>query len=271
MPTVVFDVSGSVAFITLNRPEKLNAIGPPMLAELESALDCAEQDERVRAIVLRGNGRAFSAGFDMEAPESVNDPESVRRELARDFEVIMRFWDCPKPVVVAVHGFCLGSALEISAVCDLSIAADDCRFAVPEVKYGSGIVCLVLPWVVGVKAANELLLTGGEIDAERALSIGLVNRVVPADRLREEAESLARQIAANDALAVRLTREAIRRSLAVSGFRRALEEALEYDIRIETTATPESLGFRNVMEREGLKAALAWRAAQLKNAGPRRP
>jgi enoyl-CoA hydratase len=125
--------------------------------------------------------------------------------------------------------------------------------------------------VVGVKAANELLLTGGEIDAERALSIGLVNRVVPADRLREEAESLARQIAANDALAVRLTREAIRRSLAVSGFRRALEEALEYDIRIETTATPESLGFRNVMEREGLKAALAWRAAQLKNAGPRRP
>src|SRR5688572_2150245 len=106
-----------------------------MLEELERALDRAEQDDEVRAIVLRGKGRAFSAGFDMEAAESGNDPESVRRELARDLKLIMRFRDCSKPVVAAVHGYCLGSSLEISAVCDLTIAADDCRFAVPEVKY----------------------------------------------------------------------------------------------------------------------------------------
>ncbi|MGH8194169.1 MAG: enoyl-CoA hydratase/isomerase family protein [Woeseiaceae bacterium] len=262
MPTVLFAVSGSIAFVTLNRPEKLNALDAAMQDELERALDRAEQDEDVRAVVLCGNGRAFSAGFDMEAADSGNDPEKIRRELQRDFDVIMRFRDCPKPVIAAVHGYCFGSSLEISAVCDITIAADDCRFAVPEVKYGSGIVCLVLPWVIGMKNANELLLTGTEIDAQRAMSMGLVNRIVPPSRLREEAESLARQIAANDSLAVRLTREAINQSLVAAGFRRALAEALEYDIRIETTDTPESAAFRKVMEKEGLKAALAWRAAQ---------
>lgn len=264
MSLVSLNVARSVAFITLNRPDKLNAINGEMLDELERALDTAEQDADVRAIVLRGEGRAFSAGFDLASPAfDSGDPDAIRRELARDFRGIMRFWDCPKPIVAAVHGYCLGSSMEICAVCDLAVAADDCTFGAPEVAYGSGIVCLVLPWMVGLKHANEILLTGSNFDAARALAIGLVNRVVPAGDVVREAEASARRIAANDALAVRLTREAIRNSFDTRGFRRALEEALEYDVRIETTDTPESEAFRSVMEREGLKAALAWRAAQL--------
>lgn len=262
MPTVLTDVSGSVASITLNRPDKLNAIDAAMLEELEIALDGAERNDDIRAIVLRGNGRAFSAGFDMDSSASGSDAGEVRRELKRDFDVIMRFWDCPKPTVAAVHGYCLGSSMEISAACDITIAADDCRFGAPEVQYGSGIVCLVLPWIIGLKNAKELLFTGMQIDARRAMTLGLVNRVVPPGELHEEAESLASQIAANDSLAVRLTKEAINRSLDTAGFRKALEDALEYDIRIETTDTPESVAFRNVMDKDGLKAALAWRAAQ---------
>jgi enoyl-CoA hydratase len=264
MALVALDVSQSVAFITLNRPDKLNAINRPMLDELEQALDAAEGDDAVRAIVLRGEGRAFSAGFDLDSPAFDSGSfDAIREELTRDFNVIMRIWDCSKPTVAAVHGYCLGSSLEISAVCDITVAADDCRFGAPEVRYGSGIVCLVLPWIVGLKHAKELLLTGGNIDAARALSIGLVNRVVPPDELRPAAAAIAYEIAANDAQAVRLTREAVNLGFETAGLRRALAQALEYDIRIETTETAESAAFRKIMDADGLKVALAWRAAQI--------
>lgn len=263
MALVALAVSGGLASITLNRPDKLNAINREMLDELEQALDTAERDDSVRAIVLRGEGRAFSAGFDLGSPAFDGGTEAIREELMRDFAVIMRFWDCRKPTIAAVHGYCLGSSMEISALCDITIAADDCRFGAPEVRYGSGIVCLVLPWIVGLKNAKELLLTGGNIDAARALAIGLVNRVVPADELQSAADCIAREIAANDPEAVRLTREAVNTGFETAGLRRALAQALEYDIRIETTETPESAAFNRIMEAKGVKAALAWRAARL--------
>src|SRR5690606_7945012 len=143
--------------------------------QLEQILDSIERREDVRAILLDGNGRAFSAGFDIESAAPASRGDDLRRELERDFEVIMRFWDCPKPIVAAVHGYCLGSSMEIAALCDVTIAADDSRFGAPEVRYGSGIVCLVLPWIIGYKNASELLLAGdSNIDAARAASIGLV-------------------------------------------------------------------------------------------------
>jgi enoyl-CoA hydratase len=219
--------------------------------------------------LLNGNGRAFSAGFDMNAPQPGDEDEQsrierIRRELQRDFDVIMRFWDCPKPTVAAVHGYCLGSAMEMTAVCDVTVAADDCRFGAPEVRYGNGIVCLILPWIVGLKNAKELLLSGStDIDAPRALSIGLVNRVVGSGSLQQAARETALQIAANDSLALRLTKQAINRSFELAGMRQALQEALEFDVRIETTETPESSAFNAIMEKEGLKAAISWRAAQV--------
>ncbi|MEX2122264.1 MAG: enoyl-CoA hydratase/isomerase family protein [Woeseia sp.] len=270
MPTVELETIGSVARITLNRPDKLNAIDAGMLDELEAALDRAERSDNVRAILLDGNGRAFSAGFDMGSPASAKNGESrvdrARRELTRDFNVIMRFWDCPKPTIAAVHGFCLGSSMEITAVCDVTIAAAGCRFGAPEVRYGSGIVCLILPWIIGLKHANELLLAGNnDIDAARAAAMGLVNRVVPPIDLHDEARAMAELIAANDALAVQLTKKAIHRSVEAAGLRRALEDALEFDIQIETTDTTESIAFNDVLEREGLKAALRWRASRIKS------
>jgi enoyl-CoA hydratase len=230
-----------------------------MLDALERHLDTVEARADIRAVLLSGRGRAFSAGFDLGGDGS-RDLDSIRRELKRDFDVIMRFWDCSKPTVAAVHGYCLGSSMEISAVCDITIAAADSRFGAPEVKYGSGIVCLVLPWLIGLKNAKELLLTGdNDIDAERARTMGLVNRVVDRDSLLTETFALARRIAANDAMAVQLTKQAMNRGAEIGGLRRALEEALEVDLRIETTETPESREFNTIMQKDGLKAALAWR------------
>lgn len=266
MSKVLYEQRGAIAEVTLNRPDKLNAIDEEMLAGLETALDTAAGDDAVRVLLLCGRGRAFSAGFDLAswAPrEGESREESVRRELRRDFDFIMRVWDFPKPIVAAVHGFCLGSSLEVTAVSDITVAAEGCRFGVPEVRFGSGAVCLILPWIIGLKNAREFLLTGSDrIDAKRAEAMGLVNHVVAAENLMEHARGVAEEIAANDPVAVRLTKQAINRSVEVAGLRQALEEALAIDLEIELTDTPESREFNRILEVQGPKAALKWRASQ---------
>ena len=263
--TIAFEKRYPVAEIRLNRPDKLNAVNAAMNQELCAAFEDAKNDDEVRVIILSGNGRAFSAGFDLnfsERDSGTSENDHVRRELERAFDLIMRIWDCPKPTIAAVHGYCLGSSMEISAVCDITVAADDCRFGAPEVRFGSGIVCMILPWMIGTKNAKEILLEGSkDIDATRAEAIGLVNRVVAASDLIAEARALANEIALNDPLAVRLTKKAINQSLEAAGMRDALRAALETDIEIETTDTPESREFNEILASHGTSAALAWRAA----------
>jgi len=267
--TIIYELEGPLAWITLNRPHKLNAISKTMLAELNSALDLAEENERVRVILLRGEGRAFSAGFDLEPDASLEQTreqelEALKQELYNDFDLIMRFWDSPKPTLAAVHGYCLGGALELAIACDLTIAATGCRFGEPEVKFGSGIVAMLLPYVCGPKRAKEMLLTGNDrISPEQAEAWGLVNRVVDAGTLVDEARKLARSIAANDQLAVRLTKQAVNRACEMGKMRKALKHALELNIVIETTETEESRTFNEILKSEGAKAAIAWRDRRL--------
>ncbi len=262
---VLSEHRGAVALLTLNRPDKLNAINVPVIEALDAALDAAEAEEAVRVIVIAGAGRAFSAGFDLDIGlgEGRPDPADVRRGLENDFRVIMRFWDSPKPTIAAVHGYCLGSAMELALACDLTIAAEDCRFGEPEVKFGSGIVALLLPWLAGPKAAKYLLLTGEDrVSAAEAQAMGLVNRVVPAADLLEEALALAGRIAANDRQAVRMTKQAINRSLDIGGMRQALLAALDIDVTIETNETAETREFNEILKRDGARAAIAWRAGR---------
>jgi len=254
-----------MAVLTLNRPDKLNAINRPMIEALDRALDAAEADDAVRAILVVGAGRAFSAGFDLDmgVGEGRPDPVEVRRALENDFRIIMRFWDCPKVTIAAVHGYCLGSAMELAVACDLTLASDDCRFGMPEVRFGSGIVTMLMPWLAGPKQARYLLLSGDDrVSAQEVRDMGLVNRVVPAADLREVALALGRRIAANDQHAVRLTKQAINRSLEIAGMRKALLQALEVDITIETSETAESREFNEILKRDGAKAAIAWRSAR---------
>ncbi|MCH8890002.1 MAG: enoyl-CoA hydratase/isomerase family protein, partial [Myxococcales bacterium] len=138
------------------------------------------------------------------------------------------------------------------------------RFGEPEVKFGSGIVTMILPWLIGPKRTKELLLTGDdEVTAERALEMGLVNRVVPAGDCYAEALRLARTIAVNDRVAVTLTKKAINRSYEVMGMRQALLQSLELDVSIEASETPESREFERIIAEDGTKAALAWQEARL--------
>jgi enoyl-CoA hydratase len=270
-PRIIYSVDGPLAWLRLNRPDKLNAVDSAMIAELNTALDQAEADDSIRVILVEGAGRAFSAGFDLDmgvgdelataTPGQLRD--IMRRELRSDFDLIMRFRDSPKVTIAAVHGYCLGSAMEISLACDLTVASSDCRFGAPEVQFGSGMVALLLPWICGSKRAREMLLTGMDrVTATQAEAWGLVNRVVEADQLHPAARELAMSIAQNDQLAVRLTKQAINQGDDTAGMRKALLDALELDVQIESTETPESKAFNEMMRTNGVRAAIAWRRSQ---------
>jgi len=263
METVLYERRGPIAVLTLNRPDKLNAVNAQMVRELGQTLDEIEVDDRVRAVVLCGAGRAFSAGFDLSMGEG-SGLDFIRTELRKDFDIIMRFWDFPKPTVSAVHTYCLGSGMEMAVACDITVAAEGCRFGAPEVKFGSGIVAMILPWVIGLKQAKELLLVGDDrITPERALAIGLINRVVPEDQYLEEAISIARAMAANDRVVVRMTKQAINRGADIMGMRQGLLQGLEMGIIAEEIETPESREFNAILDKDGPKAALAWQEERL--------
>jgi enoyl-CoA hydratase len=267
--TINYETEGRLAWITLNRPEKLNAINKRMVTELKLATDRAQCDDEVRVILVKGEGRAFSAGFDLEVDSGSNltseqELKALKEELYNDFDLIMRFWDSPKPTIAAVHTYCLGGALELAVACDITIAANGCRFGEPEVKFGSGIVAMLLPYVIGPKRAKEMMLTGNDrISSEQAEAWGLVNRVVKPENLLEEARAVALEIARNDQHSVRITKQAINSTYEIGKMREALKHALELDVAIESMETEESRQFNEILKNKGAKAAIDWRDHQL--------
>ena len=175
----------------------------------------------------------------------------------------MASWDCPKPTLAAVHGYCIGGAFELSLACDVTVAARGTRFGAPEVKFGSKADALLLPWIAGPKAAKELLMSGDDtLDAERALALGIVNHIVPDGDEYGKAPALAEGMAAAAPNAVRLTKLAINRSFDAMGLRGALASALELDIYIEAAGGSERSEFDRIRREQGLNAALAWRDRQ---------
>jgi len=263
--TILFETRGPVGLLTLNRPDRLNAISQHMISEVHDLLDKIEKDENIRALVVTGAGRAFSAGFDLKdgANRAWGTVESVTPILKKDFDFIMRFWHFPLPTVAAVKGYALAGACEVAMACDITVAAAGTLFGEPELRFGSGIVALLMPWFSGPKKAKEAILTGNDkITAEEALAMGLVNRVVPEGQELDVALSIAREIAINDRQKVAMTKKAINRTYDFMGFREALDMGLDADIMIEALETPEGKMFKEISKKDGLKAALAWRDAR---------
>jgi enoyl-CoA hydratase/carnithine racemase len=260
--TIVVEKLGPVARLTLNRPERANALNKAMLEEIGVALDEAERDAGIRVLIVRGAGSAFSSGFDLkeQMERQPRGTDAWRPILRRDFNTVMRFWHFPRPTIAAVRGPCLAGACELALACDLTIAADDAFFGEPELKFGAGIVAMILPWMVGPKVAKEIILTGEDrIPAARAKELGMVNRVVPAADLDAAALALAQHIAAIDPELVKQTKRAINRAYEAQNMLAALEEALAIDLRIEGAGSPDKAQFMEIARRDGLKAALAWR------------
>jgi enoyl-CoA hydratase len=268
--TIEVEKIGAVARLTLNRPERANALNATMLSEICAALDTIEADAGVRAVIVRGAGAAFSSGFDLKE-QMERRPAGVdawRPVLRHDFDTVMRFWHCPLPTIATVRGPCLAGACELALACDLTIAAEDAFFGEPELKFGAGIVAMILPWVVGPKIAKEIILLGEDrIPAERARELGMVNRVVAVDKLDSSGLAIANHIAAVDPNLVKQTKRAINRAFEARNMLDALEEALTIDLAIEGAGSPDKIQFMEIARRDGLKAALAWRDARFPGRG----
>jgi enoyl-CoA hydratase len=261
---IAFSIDGPIASISLNRPDKLNAISTAMVGELHSALDRAEATAQVRVITLQGNGRAFCSGFDLSELRTDASAEQMRVVLEQDFRIIMRFWNSSKPTLAAVHGYALGGGMELAMACDMTLAAEGAFFGEPEPKFGSGIVALLLPWITGPKQAKEMLLFGNDrVAAHKAYEMGLINAVVKPEALLDELRAAAGRCAMLDAEAVRLTKSAINRSYSSMGFEQALRQALDIDVLIESSESEESRSFKQILARDGVKAAIAWREARV--------
>jgi enoyl-CoA hydratase/carnithine racemase len=228
--TLIFEKKDAIAMVTLNRPEVMNIHNMAMRDDLYEVLSALREDDEIRVVLFKGAGeKAFCAGADLKefltAP-----PPTIAREVRFDADLWSLFTNMPQPLMAAVHGYCLGSGIEIALCCDLIIASEDTRFGLPEV--GLGIIpaaggTQTVPRAIGHGAALEMMLTNRWIDAAEALRSGMVNRVVSRERLFVEAKETAYRIAAHDSKVVRLAKEAVLRGLNLP-----LHQGLELEKRL---------------------------------------
>jgi len=245
---IILEKKPPIAKITLNRPEALNALSPTLLNELNQALNDVEQDQQIKALVLTGSGRAFCAGADLKFMAQAQQKELF--DYIQKLDAVLFKLEClDKPVIAAVNGYALAGGLELTLCCDLVIASEQAVFGDEHINRNlmpGGGSTMRLPRIVGLRRAKELLYTGDRWDAKRALDAGLVNQVVPPERLEAAAMELASKIASKSGFALRLIKQTVNQSL---------------DSDRETLQTLERAAFNLVISspeaQEGLRAFLS--------------
>ena len=269
---VTYAADGSVGIVSLNRPEKLNAISADLKSALVERLHEADRDPATGVVVLRAEGRSFCAGYDI----GPSPGRAARRynalawhaSLTDDVQLEMTPWEMKKPVIASVQGHCLGGGCELVMMCDLTIAADDALFGEPEIRFSNVGPALVMPFIIGLKRARELLFLGDPIDAPTALQYGMVNRVVPRADLQAATLKFARRMALISPEALAGTKLAINRGAESAGFRSAINAGLDILASVYAARTEVGTRFDEIREKEGLGAALRWRAAQFAEPPP---
>jgi enoyl-CoA hydratase len=223
--TVLYSRDGDIGIITLNRPERLNAITGDLLREFAEQLIAAKEDKEAAIVILTGSGRAFCAGEDLKETAAGKDFDTWVAEVDGLQEIQRLIMNLGKPLIAAVRGYAVGGGCEFAMSCDIRVAADDAKFGFPETGVGMTVTTAgtkLLTQLVGLGKAKELIFTGEFVDAEEAIRIGLANKVVPVERLLDEAMEMARRIAERSPLAVKLSRIAIDQGLH-SSFEQTLE------------------------------------------------
>lgn len=251
--TIIVEIEEGIATVTLNRPEVLNALNNQVFNELAEAASGLGADSSVRAVIITGGDKVFAAGADISQMVSSTavDVATGDKVSHRTFQILENM---PKPVIAAIAGYALGGGCELTLVADVRIAADNAQFGLPEIKLGilpGAGGTQRLPRLIGTGRAKELIFSGDFIKAEEALRVGLVNKVVPADELANEAKEMAKRFAARGAVALRLAKSSVN-----EGLRMDLEAGLEYEHKCF------SLLFATEDQKEGMKAFLEKRPAK---------
>ena len=258
---LLYAVADRVATITLNRPEKLNALSVGLQHEIVAAMKAAEADPAVRVIVLKGEGRAFCAGYDLsgglDGPRAtgpmsaVDDAASLEATLQR----LLTIWDLKKPVIAQVHGFCLAGGTQLALICDLTIAADDATFGIPQLPVGIGFVLPFWTWLIGPKRAREVFYRiGSKVTAAQAYEWGMVNAIVPPAELAATVRQRALEMAQTPTEILMLAKRAINETQEVQGFRESLRFGVDIDALSHQSHAVRAVN--KLIKEEGLRAAL---------------
>ena len=256
---IIYEKKGRIARITLNRPEKLNALSNALMQDYADALTEAEEDEEVRVIIVKGAGRAFSAGYDIEpgkpgeyaASPVVADVARMQRNTVK----LTTAWNLRKPVIAQVHGYCVAGGNDVAGQCDVTIAAENATFMQPNIRRLGLTWMHMLAYKVGPQWAKILMLTGDSISGKEAEQIGLVAKAVPKDKLEEEVNKLAERMAQVPSELLALNKAAINRVYEEMGLRNVFNSLMELDVTSHNTKAVQD--FRKMSEEQGLKAALA--------------
>ncbi len=268
---LIYSVEGKVATVTLNRPERMNALSRPLEAEMRAAFDEADADRQVRAIILTGAGAAFSAGYDQAAapasgvrpsdPKGKSHAEYIEHWERLDGQRIdnwTHLWSLGKPVIAAVNGWAMGGGFWWQLACDLTIASDKAVFAQPEVRHISNTSYL-LTALCGWKVANRWALTGDHFDAQEAYRIGMINEVVPHDELMPRARSLAERIALVPEPSIRLNKAIAMKGIQAAGLHSALLLEGALGALVHSSHNEEREKLFEAQRSKGLKAYLELR------------
>jgi enoyl-CoA hydratase/carnithine racemase len=260
MDQILYEVVDRVAVITLNRPEVANAQTMELLDDLDAAWTRAANDDDVRVIVLKGNGKHFSSGHDLKGGGPVPDKITLEHiytiEARRYLEYTLRWRNTPKPSIAAVQGKCIAGGLMLCWPCDLIVAADNAQFSDPVVHMGiGGVEYHGHTWELGPRKAKEILFTGRPVTADEAEKVGMVNRVVPLDELHTATMELATQITQMHPFALRQAKRAVNQTLDVQGFYAAIQSVFDIHQTGHGNALSDS-GFPVLMRLEGMKNKL---------------
>lgn len=263
---ILYEKIDSVAKVTLNRPEKYNALSQNLLRELREVFDEINDDGEVRVVILTGAGdRAFSTGFDLATGETVPDEDEQGKRIKRNFDTIIRIWNLRQPVISAVNGYAVAAGSNLAMICDITIASENAAFGEPEIRHFALSPLLLLPYIIGYKHLHYLYYTGDTIDADEALKLGMVNKVVPLEKLQDEAMRVARRIAKVPPYAVQTTKRSIKGAYEMMGFKNTMEYHRSNDtLVIDSSRIAEKIKIMDILQNQGFKAFLEYRDGPFK-------
>lgn len=259
---LLYEKKGKVGNIIINRPKARNAFNQELVENLGGFIRRADEDRDTNAIVISAVGdKAFSAGFDIK--ESIGDPivdVVPRRENTRlELETWREVWRCKKPVIASVQGFCIGGGLHLALMCDLIVASEDAVFGEPEVAFSYVPDILIEPWKLPMNKARQLLYLGEYLTAEELRECGVVNKVVPFEKLKEETDKIAERLASMPPDTMAMLKYQVNKTYEIQGITNAMDFAAEIFSLCRINQAQTQKEFNDIVNSQGLKAALDWK------------
>jgi enoyl-CoA hydratase len=261
---LLYTTDDRVAVITLNRPASHNALSQLLVDEIMMAVAQADADPEVRVVILTGAGeKSFSTGYDIKesSDKPGRTPAEWRARMQKDIRFTYAVWDCSKPVIALIDGYCMAGALELAMCCDMRYSSDSSTFSALEARFSNGIATMIMPWLIGQRA-RALIYSGDTIDAAEAYRLGLVDKVFSRAEVRTEVMKIAKRMSMVSLECLKINKRSINQAFETMGLRTAIQYGAEACALMDIISSPEAAQFDSIRREQGLGSALKWRTEQ---------